>query len=79
MLANMSMTIMEINKRYFADKYINDLNATFEYHDRILLSLKNRDLDMALKNLQIHMQKGKEAFLKIIENVANMPSRSKLY
>ena len=79
MLANMSITIMEINKRYFADKYINDLNATFEYHDKILLSLKNRDLDMALKNLQIHMQKGKEAFLKIIENVANMPSRSKLY
>lgn len=79
MLANMSITIMEINKRYFADKYINDLNATFEYHDKILLSLKNRDLDMALKNLQIHMQIGKEAFLKIIENVANMPSRSKLY
>lgn len=79
MLANMSITIMEINKRYFADKYINDLNATFEYHDRILLSLKNRDLEMALKNLQVHMQKGKEAFLKIIENVANMPSRPKLY
>ena len=79
MLANMSITIMEINKRYFADKYINDLNAAFEYHDRILLSLKNRDLEMALKNLQVHMQKGKEAFLKIIENVANMPSRPKLY
>jgi len=77
MLANMSITIMEINKRYFADKYINDLNAAFEYHDKILLSLKNRDLDMTLKNLQNHMQIGKEAFLKIIEDVANMPSRSK--
>ena len=79
MLANMSMTIMEMNKRYLADKYIHDLNATFEYHDKILLSLKNRDLDMALKNLQIHLQIGKETFLKIIENVAKMPSKSKPY
>ncbi len=79
MLANMSLTIIEINKRYFADKYINELNAGFEYHDKILLSLKNRDPDMALKNLQIHMQKGKEAFLKIIEDVSNMPSSSKSY
>ena len=77
MLANMSMSIMEINKRYLADKYIYDLNATFEYHDKILLSLKNRDLDMALKNLQIHLQKGKETFLKIIESVTNMPSKPK--
>ena len=73
MLANISMTIMEMNKRYLADKYIHGLNATFEYHDKILLSLKNRDLDMALKNLQIHLQKGKETFLKIIENAANTP------
>ncbi len=72
MLANISMTIMEMNKRYLADKYIHDLNATFEYHDKILLSLKNRDLDMALKNLRIHLQKGKETFLKIIESVTNM-------
>ena len=79
MLANISITIMEMNKRYLADKYMHDLNAIFEYHDKILLSLKNRDLEMALKNLQVHMQKGKEAFLKIIENVANMPSRPKLY
>lgn len=77
MLANMSITIIEMNKRYLADKYIHDLNATFEYHDKILLSLKNRDLDMALKNLQIHLQKGKETFLKIIESVANMTSKSK--
>lgn len=79
MLANMSMTIMEMNKRYLADKYVHDLSATFEYHDKILLSLKNRDLDMALKNLQIHLQIGKETFLKIIENVANIPSKSKSY
>jgi GntR family transcriptional regulator of gluconate operon len=77
MLANISMTIMEMNKRYLADKYIHDLNATFEYHDKILLSLKNRDLDMALKNLQIHLQKGKETFLKIIENAANTPLKSR--
>jgi len=79
MLANMSLTIIEINKQYFADKYTNDLNAAFEYHDKILLSLKNRNPDMALKNLQAHMQIGKEAFLKIIENLASMPSRPKLY
>jgi GntR family transcriptional regulator, gluconate operon transcriptional repressor len=79
MLANMSITIMEINKQYFADKYINDLNAAFEYHDKILLSLKNRDLDMALKNLKIHMQIGKEAFLKIIEDMANIQSVAKSY
>ena len=77
MLANISMTIMEMNKRYLADKYIHDLNAIFEYHDKILLSLKNRDLDMALKNLQIHLQKGKETFLKIIESVTNMPLKSR--
>lgn len=77
MLASISMTIMEMNKRYLADKYIHDLNATFENHDKILLSLKNRDLDIALKNLQIHLQKGKETFLKIIESVVNMPSKPK--
>ncbi len=78
MLANMSMTIMEMNKRYLADKYIHELNATFEYHDKILLNLKNHDLNTALGNLQIHLQIGKETFLKIIESVTNMPLRSKI-
>lgn len=77
MLDNMSLTIIEICNRYFADKYINDLNEAFKYHDKILVSLKNRDPDMALKNLQIHMQKSKDAFLKIIESVVNMPFKLK--
>ena len=77
MLANMSMTIMEMNKRYLADKYIIDLSATYAYHDKIFLSIKNQDLDMAIKNLHAHLQKGQETFLNIIESVANMPSNSK--
>jgi GntR family transcriptional regulator, gluconate operon transcriptional repressor len=77
MLNNMSLTIIEICNRYFTDRYINNLNAAFKYHDKILVSLKNRDPDMALKNLQVHMQKSKEAFLKIIESVVNMPFKLK--
>ena len=72
MLANMSMTIMEMNKRYLVDKYIHDLSTTYEFHDKILLSLKNRDLDMALKNLQIHFQKGRDTYSKIIKSVTKM-------
>lgn len=71
MLANMSMTIMEMNKRYLADRYLKDLSSTFEYHDKILISIKNRDLNLALENLQTHLQKGRETFLKIVANVAN--------
>lgn len=71
MLANMSMTIMEMNKRYLADKYMKDLNSTYEYHDKILISIKNRKLDTALGNLHIHLQKGRETFIKIILNVAS--------
>jgi|GEM_PF-1724554 len=77
MLANMSLTIMEMNKRYLADKYIIDLGATYEYHDKIFLSIKNRDLDMAFENLKMHFQKGKETYSKIIEDVAGLPSMSK--
>ncbi len=73
MLANISMTIMEMNKRYLADKYINELSATYAYHDRIFLSLRKRDPDMALDNLKIHLQKGKDTFLKIVESLSNMP------
>jgi GntR family transcriptional regulator of gluconate operon len=69
MLSNISMTIMEMNKRYLADKYVDDLNETYSYHDRILESLKNRDLDLALQNLKIHLEKGRDTFLKIIESV----------
>ena len=69
MLSNISMTIMEMNKRYLADKYVEDLNNTYSYHDRILESLKNRNLEQALQNLKIHLEKGRDTFLIIIESV----------
>lgn len=62
MLANMSMTIMEMNKKYMADQF-------FEYHDKYLISLRNRDLDMAIKTLKAHLQKGRETFLKVIRDI----------
>lgn len=68
MLSNMSITIMEMNKRYLADKYLHEINVTFEFHDKILHSLKNRDLDTALENLRIHFKKGRDTYSKIIKS-----------
>ena len=72
MLANISKTIMEMkSKKYLADDYSSELISTYSYHDKIFLSLKNRDLDMAIENLKMHLQKGKETFLKIINSYAD--------
>lgn len=79
MLSNTSLTIMEMNKRYLADKYLYDINVTFEFHDKILHSLKNRDLDMAFENLRIHFQKGRDTYSKIIKSVTNMQNKSKSF
>lgn len=68
-LANMSLTIMETNKKYLSNKYLDEIISTFEYHDKIFIGLKQRDLQLALTNLKIHLQKGSETFARIMESV----------
>lgn len=70
-LANMSLTIMEMNKRYLADKYFHEIKSTFELHDKIFISIKNRNLDAALENLNIHFKKGSETFSRLIDTLKN--------
>lgn len=72
MLANMSMTIIEMNKQYMADNYVNGLIDALEFHDKVLLGLKKRDLDMALKNLKMHMEKGENTFFSIIKDISRL-------
>jgi len=72
MLANISKTIMEMKSRkYLAKDYSSELISTYSYHDKIFLSLKNRNIEMAIENLKTHLEKGKETFLKIINSYAN--------
>lgn len=71
-LANMSRTIMEMNKRYLADMQLHNLHDTFAYHDLILLGLKARNLELALDNLRHHLQKGTETYTKIMSQVCDM-------
>ena len=71
-LANMSRTIMEMNKRYLADMQLHNLHDTFAYHDLILLGLKTRNLELALDNLRHHLQKGTETYTKIMSQVCDM-------
>lgn len=74
-LANMSMTIIEMNKQYMADNDTTDeLADALKYHEKILLSLKERNLDMALKNLKSHMQKGEDIFCNILKNIPSFMS-----
>lgn len=68
-LANMSLTIMETNKKYLSNRYFDDIVSTFEYHDRIFTGIKNRDLSLALENLDIHLKKGSETFARIIKSL----------
>lgn len=77
-LANMSRTIMEMNKRYLANMQLHNISDTFAFHDRILLGLKTRDLEMALNNLKTHLIKGTETYSMIIGHVADMQEQSRL-
>jgi len=74
-LANMSMTIIEMNKQYMDNNYTDGLTDALNYHEKILLSLKERNLDMALKNLKSHMQKGEDTFCNILRNIPSLLSK----
>jgi GntR family transcriptional regulator of gluconate operon len=72
MLANMSRTIMEMNKRYLSNLQLHNIQDTFAYHDRILIGLKTRNLEMALESLKQHLMKGTETYALIMEQVSDM-------
>lgn len=77
-LANMSRTIMEMNKRYLSNMQLHDIGNTFAFHDRILFGLKNRDLALTLNYLEQHLKKGTETYSMIIEHVSDMQEKVRL-
>lgn len=77
MLANMSRTIMEMNKRYLSNLQLHNIQDTFAFHDRILTGLKNKDLAMALECLNQHLMKGTETYALIMEQVSGLKGHSK--
>jgi DNA-binding GntR family transcriptional regulator len=72
LLANMSMTIIEMNKQYMAENYADGLVDALKYHEKILMNLKKRDLDKVLDSLKSHMQKGEDTFCSIIKNIPHL-------
>lgn len=74
MLNNLTMSIMDINRKHILDKRLNNLNITYAFHDSILHGLRRRDLDYTLSNLQTHLTNGIVVYQEIIETVSNIIS-----
>ena len=72
MLNNITLSIMDINRKHILDKQLHNLNLTYAFHDSILHGLRNRDLNYTLENLQTHLKKGVTVYTEIIDNVNNI-------
>ena len=72
MLNNITLSIMDINRKHILDKQLHNLSLTYAFHDSILHGLRNRDLNSTLENLQTHLKKGVTVYTEIIDNVNNI-------
>ena len=72
MLNNITLSIMDINRKHILDKQLHNLSLTYAFHDSILHGLRNRDLNYTLENLQTHLKKGVTVYTEIIDNVNNI-------
>ena len=77
LLANMSRTLMEMNKSYLANLQLHNVKETFAHHDRILLGLKTRNLEMALDSLKHHLTNGTATYSLIMEQVSDIKEQTK--
>ncbi len=78
LLANTNKSIMEVNRTYLLNtnpsnhKDLHDINVTFAFHGSILNSLKQRDLNKTLLNLQTHLMNGTLVYAEILDAAASV-------
>ncbi len=76
MLNNITLSIMEINRKHILDKQLHNLSITYAFHDSILHGLRRRDVDYTLANLQTHLKNGVIIYTEIIDIITNITSES---
>ncbi|MBR4079799.1 MAG: GntR family transcriptional regulator [Christensenellaceae bacterium] len=76
MLSNITMSIMDINRRLLLDKQFHNLSVTYAFHDSILYGLRRRDLDYTLVNLETHLQKGVNVYTEIIDTMTDLNNQN---
>ena len=57
-LSNLALSIAQLHKMYYSEKYVHETNITIACHQRLLDGLRKRDLDYVLTELNAHMQHG---------------------